>query len=182
MWKSIGWIACVTSIEYLPDIVSKSPTVLRGLLALAVHWIHDAICFLIPLLGCTCLLETNITRRTVKMLHINVWYTLVMTCFSYHKRCFLTLWYNALLNLDPCIRYIPVWQRLINHVSHVIHYDGSSTCVSYDGFDAPYRHTYLWLNDQILFSSLILVLNLCQVIQLSRRMQSHHPTLPKDSR
>lgn len=167
-------LSFLTSLSFLPDIFAYAPSIGRGTVAFGIQVLHDYVCLLFPVLVLTNVYEKCLWTRIRNMQTINVLYTMVMACFSYHKRCFLTLWYNDLLGLDRCKRYIPVWQRLINYASDAIRYDSSSTCTTM-GIDNDYRNTYLWLNDQILFSLLIMCMNIYEYMQTVSRISPDVP-------
>jgi len=164
VWKGLWGVSILSSLEFIPEIMHHAPGMMRGGLAFVVQVVHDYVCFLFPMLVISCMVERSVMIRMYRVHMINILYTMVMACFAYHKRCFLTLWYNDLLALDRCNRYLPIWQRVINHVSDVVRYDSVSTC---DSTLDDYRNTYLWLNDQILFSILILCMNLMCIRMVS---------------
>lgn len=140
----------MTSIGSIMLITEMAPTVFRGVVAFTVQVSHDFVCIIIPYAVGQCILYPGSHHN---ILIINALYTLIMACFSYHKRCVLTLWFNDLIMIDKCHRYIPIWQRIMH---------GSATMYK---IPSACDHTtaYLWLNDQIMFSVLIMMLNLNQL-------------------
>jgi len=146
-WDVILLVSVITSLGSVMMIVEEAPTVMRGALAFWVQVSHDYVCLMMPYAVGTSIIGAG-DRRLVFL--VNAAYTLVMACFSYYKRCVLTLWFNDLIMIDKCHRYIPVWQRIINKTTRI--YEIGTMC--------DYRSAYLWLNDQILFSLMIMLMNL----------------------
>lgn len=161
------FISLVTSSSHLYELwfLLEKPVVIRCI-AFLLHLVHDDICLFLPswFTETLYLIMTSHTNRQKIHFHVqtmNIMYGVVMTSFAYYKRCVLTLWYNHLLGLNMCRRYVPVWQRVLRmiHMIHVVIGD-TDTCQ-----ENPYMNTYLWLNDQILFSFMIVILN-CFVLVL----------------
>lgn len=127
---------------YGAEIVERSPHVLVALAAVVIQSLHDAVCIAFFALYLSCLRD----NRRVAVL--NTFYTILMCSFSIWKRCVLTLAYNRVLGLPACTRYVPLWQRVYNSLP-------VATCA-----DDPLRATYLWLNDHVFQSGLMVLLNL----------------------
>ena len=136
-------LGSITSVLYYGrEIVELSPTIYIGISALVVQGLHDAVCIAFLLLYMYCVVRL---RDYERLILLNGFYTIIMCLFSFYKRCILTLMYNDLLSLPECTRYVPIWRRIYNSV-HPFVCDEEKT-------------TYLWLNDHVFQSGLMVVLN-----------------------
>jgi hypothetical protein len=135
-------VACLTSLYYIDEIYVSSRTLVHFFLAYLVQALHDWVC-----LYFVCIYVYAFQKKTF-YIQLNSLYTLIMFLFSVYKRCVLTLVYNYILGLPMCTRYIPLWQRLVHMTSRTL-------CVE----DDRYKTTYLWLNDHIFQSCMMILVN-----------------------
>lgn len=142
MYKISLFGGSITGLYYLEEISKYSKNIPVFLASYFIVSLHDAVCifFILTFLHAYHNISFFIT--------LNVLYTFIMFLFSIYKRCVLTLLYNYVLGLPMCVRYIPIWQRIFSQVS-------SSFCTN----DDKYKTTYLWLNDHIFQSGMMLFMN-----------------------
>lgn len=163
------WLGCAlaTSLPLLRQVAIALPRcgLLRAVGAFGVQVLHDYVTVMLLVMVVTC--QYHVTKRTRTTLAdvravalLNAVHGVVMTSFAYHKRCVLTIWYNTLLQIDPCNRYVPIWQRVAD-----VLLEPSSSCALTSGI-----HTDVWLNNHILFATAVLVVNVtlaCRIHQVS---------------
>lgn len=103
-------IAIITSIYFIPEIKKNAKNLNLGALAFLIQVFHDVIKTL-----CIILFISTIRKKDVKLLILlNILIFLIIIPFCYYKRCVLTIWYNKILELDPCNRYLSLTERLVN--------------------------------------------------------------------
>ena len=139
-------IGFFSSFYFLEEIYNAAPLSGAWFLkptAFATQVVHDGVCVYFFCLTISSLWSLR------NLLLLNILHGLVMALFCYYKRCVLTLVYNYLLDLPMCSRYIPIWQRCFNMMT-------APTVCSLDS----YRYTYLWLNNHIIQSMIVLLANL----------------------
>ena len=163
----VAVLSAFTSSYYFVEIAQHHRLFYRTLLAILVQWAHDGVCVLFILLFCQSIyqiLHRDNSIDTRAIVQLNALYTVIMFFFSIYKRCILTLWYNAILGLPVCTRYIPIWKRFMVYPVYVTcHYASNTTDT------APVTDivaTMSWLNDHILQSGLMVVVNTCYAILL----------------
>jgi hypothetical protein len=144
-------VGFLTAMYFLPEIFQNSrnsPIVF--LTASGIQMVHDAVCVLFVGL----FWNTVKFRSVYYLLILNMMHCIVMMLFCYYKRCILTLMYNHILDLEVCVRYIPIWQRFHNWVYPV----AEKVC---GGFweGNQYQFTYMWLNNHILQSFIVFLTN-----------------------
>ena len=148
----------VTSLYFIPEVRFYSTGFpLLFFIGLSIQALHDAICifFFVLFVG-------SFRKNSVHtLLTLNCLHCVIMTLFCYYKRCILTLLYNHMMGIEICQRYIPIWQRGYNLLFQRLIPD-SSTCIN------DYRNTYLWLNNHILQSMLVLSSNAYRLFSMSR--------------
>jgi hypothetical protein len=132
-------------LYFIEEISKNVSNPLLAIFSLTIQTLHDAVCILFVIL----FLRTCYYRSNYYLLNLNMLHCIVMMLFCYYKRCVLTLVYNYLLNLPMCSRYIPIWQRCFNMLT-------TPTVCSLES----YRYTYLWLNNHIIQSLIVLLANL----------------------
>jgi uncharacterized membrane-anchored protein YitT (DUF2179 family) len=139
-------IGTVTSLYFLPEVSRASVSFPFRVLAFVVQIMHDGVCMLFFEL---CVRSWQFPASESFLL-LNVLHTVIMGLFCFYKRCILTLLYNHVLGIDMCRRYIPIWQRAANQLilsSSHCHVD-------------EWRTTYLWLNNHIIQTMLVGIINL----------------------
>lgn len=135
--------SCLTSMYYIDEIYVSSETFIHFFVAYLVQASHDWVCVYF-----VCIYFYAF-YSPYYYVQLNLLYTRIMFLFSVYKRCILTLLYNHVLGLLMCTRYIPLWQR-------AVHITSSTLCVE----DDRYKTTYLWLNDHIFQSCMMIFVNL----------------------
>jgi len=137
-------MGAISALYFIPEIMDHSRNnILVFISSFFIQAVHDGVCLLFLILFMNTLYHKNFQT----LLHLNLLHCVIMICFCYYKRCVLTLLYNYILNIDMCNRYIPIWQRVYNRTL-------SKYCMN------DYTTTYLWLNNHILQSSMVLFSNL----------------------
>lgn len=136
-------LSVVTATYFIPEILEMKPSMEIMVKAYGIQVIHDGFCIFFFLL---CLKSLRYPQSKY-LLEMNILHCIVMALFCYYKRCILTLWYNAILGIYPCHRYIPLWQRTTNMMI-------PKTCPE------QWQSTYLWLNNHILQTGLVGFVNL----------------------
>lgn len=152
MWST--GMGMITSLYFLPEIIGHFKSFDKLILAYLVQGVHDGICILFLWLGISCFYDMRY------IMYINTMYSLVMICFAFYKRCVLTLLYNHILDLPACNRYIPIWQRILD----VLFYEPMKNQCRHD-----VNHTYLWLNDHIVQSFFMLMINTFGIWKMKKK-------------
>lgn len=139
-------MASLTATHFLPEILSSGCRSMICTVAYGIQILHDGVCiyFFLVFLGCLR------TRDPKTLCILNMMHCVIIGLFCYFKRCVLTLGYNHVLGIDMCTRYIPIWQRTANVAYRVM----ISSCPA-----ESWETTYLWLNNHILQTVLVLVAN-----------------------
>lgn len=143
--KNSFMISMLTSCYFIEEISTYAPSIVIYILAYIIQVIHDwiCVCFIFLFFG-------SIYHQKISyLLLLNIFHSCIMILFCFYKRCVLTLLYNFILDIPMCNRYIPIWQRIFNLI-----YDPQS-CLN----DDEYKMTYLWLNNHILQSFIVLLAN-----------------------
>ncbi|NDE15692.1 hypothetical protein EBZ80_12255 [bacterium] len=154
------WFVCAftTSLPLLRQVGAALPDcgLVRAAGAYGIQVFHDYITIMLLVMVVQC--QVHVTKRTSVTLAdigavalLNAAHGVVMTSFAYHKRCILTIWYNTLLQIDPCNRYVPIWQRAAD-----VFLQPASSCASSMGI----IHTNVWLNNHILFATAVICVNM----------------------
>lgn len=151
-----------TSLYFIPEIMYYSSGFpLHIVTGFLVQTLHDAVCIFFFLLY----IESFRHDTMTPLLALNCLHCIIMTLFCYYKRCILTLVYNHMMGIEICQRYIPLWQRGYNLFFESLAAE-SSTCIN------EYRNTYLWLNNHILQSLLVLSSNAYRYLRISPKQKS----------
>jgi len=140
-------LGCISSLYFIPEIISLTTSIHIIISGLLIQSLHDAICIYFFIL-----FIQSFQKDKKYLLGLNCLHGLIMILFCFYKRCILTLLYNHIMGIDMCKRYIPIWQRISNII--LVSYESEDTC-----FIENYKNTYLWLNNHILQSSLVLLSN-----------------------
>lgn len=154
MIKKSLFLGAITSLYFIPEIYKHSDNIIIFLFAYNIQIIHDAICILLILLISSCFKthKNGDFEQSNNIIYVNILHSTIMICFCYYKRCVLTLLYNYILDIDMCIRYIPIWQRIFNTILN----NSELFCYEIE----EYKNTYLWLNNHIFQSLLVLCSNI----------------------
>jgi hypothetical protein len=147
-------LSTISSIYFLEEISEKSKNIFQFIIAYTIQNIHDFVCIYFIFIYIYSFFDNK------HHVQINTLYTLIMFLFSIYKRCILTLMYNYVLDLSMCTRYIPIWQRLINII---ITNHNNTFCIEED----KYKSTYMWLNDHIFQSGMMITLNMFWMMKKS---------------
>jgi hypothetical protein len=139
-------ISVLTGCYFIDEIKTYSSSISTFFLAYIIQVFHDWVCVFFLLLFLYSFYYHNLSY----ILFLNILHSIIMILFCFYKRCVLTLLYNYLLDIPMCNRYIPIWQRVFN-----VLYDTQS-CIHHD----EYKMTYIWLNNHILQSSIVLLSNI----------------------
>ena len=169
MIKKSLWIGNITALYFLPEIYNHfHGNFFTFGVAFLLQAFHDAICIYFFLLCISCIRTNNQSY----ILCLNILHTMIMGLFCFYKRCVLTLWYNQILNIDMCKRYIPIWQRSINFIyTSFMSLSSSNSCKNLDGSDQQeWQLTYLWLNNHIIQTSLVGMVNIYKLIQVNKNI------------
>lgn len=151
------YIGMISSIYFLPEIIIHSKNTRDLFISYVIQSFHDGVCFYFILVYFLAL------YNLFYYIQLNTLYTLIMVLFSFYKRCILTLIYNSILNLPACTRYIPVWQRLYNMFD-----SGIRVCNNNN-----YQSTYLWLNDHIFQSGMMIIMNIRWLFLIQMRYKNN---------
>jgi len=151
-------LGTVTALYFVPEIFQYSHHAVGTIvLAYLIQVLHDAVCVYLFALFLRC----AYTRLPIDLCRLNIMHTIIVGLFCYYKRCVLTLWYNHVLGIEMCTRYIPIWQRTVNLI-------GPSSCPP-----ESWQTTYLWLNNHILQTMLVLTANVLQFHQYRYLSKKH---------
>jgi len=167
MQLSIMVFSVFTSLDNLPQIIGTAPSIMNGVSAFWIQVFHDYLTIMLVYMALQsqyhlCIRKQLLVDDVRLVTRLNIVHGMVMTSFAYYKRCILTLWYNRLLAIDACHRYIPIWQRLINYILNDPFF-----CLSDQYQD--FHYTYIWLNNHILFSIIVCMINMTMYLRLSKQ-------------
>ena len=139
-------LSFLSSLYFINEIQKNSKSNIISINAYILQWFHDWICFIFFDL----FIQSIYSKSIINLIFLNILHSIIMIQFCYYKRCIITLIYNWMLDLPMCNRYIPIWQRCFN-IIHDIH----GICILDE-----FRMTYIWLNNQIIQSSIVLFSNI----------------------
>jgi len=151
----------ITCLYYASEIFTLSKNPLQFLVSYAIQSFHDAVCIYFILVFCL-----SYHSKTY-YIQLNCLYTFIMFLFSIYKRCILTLLYNHTLGLPMCTRYVPIWQRI-----RILQNPLYQLCQN-----DLYKSTYLWLNDHIFQSGMMILINLRWLFLENINVISYDPGL-----
>lgn len=152
-------LGTITALYFVPEILRYGHDAISIIvLAYFIQVLHDAVCVYLFALFLRC----AYTRHPVELCRLNIMHTIIVGLFCYYKRCVLTLCYNHVLGIEMCTRYTPIWQRTVNLIG------SSSSCPP-----ESWQTTYLWLNNHILQTILVLMANVLQFHQYRYLSQKH---------
>lgn len=149
----------VTAVYFLPEIIDHADSVTVAFIAYFIQVFHDSIYIYYPLM-CHKAFKHPASHEFFMM---NIIHSILLVLFCVYKRCVLTLYYNSLLGLDPCQRYTPNWQRVVNYYLSL-----SKHC-----HVEEWRNTYIWLDNHIIQTVLVGIVNLRAWLYYKRKPKSY---------
>jgi len=141
-------IAIITSIYFISEIKKNAKNLNLGVLAFLVQVFHDVIRSL-----CVILVIATIRKKDVKLLILlNILTFLILIPFFYYKRCIVTIWYNNILELNPCNRYLSLTERILNIATLPFKKDECKADLC--------KLAFIWLNSSIPEMIFLLIVNI----------------------